>query len=108
VSNKRDIASQLPSSGSVGVQPPVVDEESVKVGRSLAQTLYTVRYKTSRAVIEAFIAASSLQKAQQVAKAFVNTEPGRLLLVVKPAIVADETILLEQRTVVPENELSRQ
>lgn len=107
--SKKDLASELPSTGSVGVQPaPVVDEKSVEFGRALAQFLYTVRYKTVRGVIEAQVAASTFEKAQKVAEQWVNSQPGRALLTVRPTVVADETILLTPKQVVVEHELSRQ
>lgn len=95
MSKVRDTASEQPSAGEKGVLPIVVDQESVKLGRALARILYVIRFKTVRGVTETYITASSMERAQEVAKRWVNSQPGRSLLTVRPAVVADETILEE-------------
>lgn len=92
--SKANQASQQPSVGPSGVRPEsVASEASKQLGRQLAGVLYTVRYKSVRGVDEKLITASTPELAQKVAKAWVNSQPGRILLQVNPTVVADETIL---------------
>jgi len=49
--------------------------------------------QSGKGVIEVNVEASSAQKADEVARAYVNQEPGRVFIAVTPFIVADESIL---------------
>jgi hypothetical protein len=92
--SKASQASEQPSAGAKGVLPETVaSERSIDIGRELAKVAYTVRYK-ARSVLEVQIAASTPEMAKKVAHAWVNSQPGRIVLEVKPTFVADESILL--------------
>ena len=59
------------------------------------ESLYTLRFKGIRGMQEVNILASSAEKAEQVGRAWVNLQPGRLYISVHPALVADESILAQ-------------
>ena len=58
------------------------------------QTIWDLRYKYIRGITHTLIIASDRDKAEQVGRAWVNSQPGRMFLDVVPAITADESILV--------------
>lgn len=73
--------------------------------RDMLRALHTVRFKGARGVQEVLIAARP-EKAGEVAKVWVQSQPGRILLQVFSAVVADESILATVKPAEPsENSL---
>ena len=91
---RKDPASELPSSGANGIQPPVeAAEDVIALSRLLAKVAYQIRIKSARGVEVKLITGSTPAIAKSVAETYVNSEPGRKLLSIAPAFVADESIL---------------
>lgn len=57
------------------------------------QEFWALRFKGVRGVQDVLILAADAVRAEAVGRAWVNAQPGRLYLEVKPALVADESIL---------------
>ena len=91
---RKDPASELPSSGANGIQPPVVpSEDAIELSRLLARVSYQIRIKTARGIEIKNVTGSTPEIAKQVADTYVNSEPGRKLLSIAPMYVADESVL---------------
>lgn len=109
--HKKDPASELPSTGPKGIMPPVTPaQESIDLGLLLARVAYVVRYKTARGVETSWVTGSTPEIGRKVAEQWVNSQPGRKVLSVVPAFVADERILgkLKDESNPETAELSRQ
>jgi hypothetical protein len=91
---KKDPASEVPSSGPNGVLPQAVaDNDSIALSKLIARVAYTVRFKSVRGIEVVQVTASTPDRAKDVAKAYVNSTPGRIFLSINPTYVADERIL---------------
>lgn len=56
-------------------------------------TLFTLRYRKGTMVMESLLEAKSLERADLVGKAFCALHPEHRFISVRPAVLADESIL---------------